>query len=62
MFFSFINKKIIIAIVLIIIQLLLLSSYIKKSNGFNIITLIIHCIPGIIAGLIIYTEKARGRF
>ena len=62
MFFSLLNKKIILAIFLIIMQIIILSAFIKKTHEFHIIPLILVCIPGIIGALIIYSERNKGRF
>jgi len=62
MFFSLLNKRIIIAIFLIIMQLIILSAFLKKAHDFHIIPFILVCIPGIIGILIIYFERNKGRF
>lgn len=62
MFFSLLNKKVLLGLFLIFIQVFILLAFLKKASEFHIIPLILCCTPGIIGGLLIYSEKSKGRF
>ena len=62
MFMRNINKRVIVGIVLLIVDVIVLMSFMKRAESISILPLVIILLPGAIGAFIIYYEWFRGRW
>ena len=63
MFMSSWNKKVLVAVALIILQVIIYMIVMgRDSTNFSLLSFVISSLPGLIGGFIIWYEKARDRF